>query len=243
MNGAISNIDALERFFRGANAPFFTLSYYNTQSPTGQGNVILRNVKEGNIDNSWAMLKGFVQDQTGFGRAQLHLITYETEKSANTPSGRTNIDMVGSNTGNQVTPGIGSMPSGYVDEAKIQSMLDDREKVWKMERKIEDLEAQIDAPGDFWDKGMAFLDKVGSTPVGMMIAAKFLGAPMPPMQAVNGVHNPDNADAPDGDDVERELDDLDALARSHGMTLKQFLSKTATLARSQPGVVQMLVNE
>jgi hypothetical protein len=43
--------------------------------------------------------------------------------------------------------------------------------------------------------------------------------------------------------VEPELDDLENIATAHGMTLKQFLSKTANLARQQPGVVAMLAQQ
>lgn len=245
MQGAISNIEAVGRWFKSNEAPFYTLAYYSTQSPTGQGMVIGRNTKEGDIETAWERLKTLVMDQTGYGRAQLNLIVYDKPTGANTPSGRTNIDILsnGQQSAN-LAPGIGSLPTGYVDEAKIQSMLDDREKVWRMERKIEDLEAQIDAPGDFFDKAMVFVDRIGSTPLGMALASKLLGSPLPPMpnQAINGMHGHDGAEIPDTDDVDSELDDLEAVAQAHGMTLKQFLSKTAQLAKAQPGTVQMLSN-
>lgn len=243
MNGAISNIDALERFFRGVNAPFFTLSYYSTQSPTGQGNVILRNIRETNIDSAWALLRRFVEDQTGYGRAQMHLIVYESEKTANTPSGRTNIDIYGAaGSNNAGLAAIGNLPSGLVDEAKVQALIREREELWQLQRENDDLRAQIESPGDFWDKAMAFVDKIGNTPIGMALASKILGQPIPTLNnhGLPGVHTADNADAPDSDDVDSELDELEGLATANGMTLKQFLAKTAHLARQQPGIVAML---
>ncbi len=245
MQGAISNIEAVGRWFKSNESPFYTLAYYSTQSPTGQGMVIGRNTKEGDIDTAWERLKTLIVDQTGYGRAQLNLIVYDKATGANTPSGRTNIDILShGQQSNILTPGIGSLPAGYVDEAKIQSMLDEREKIWKLERENDDLRAQIDAPGDFWDKATIFLDRIGGTPLGMALATKLLGGPLPlPPSAVNGVHNADNADLPDSDDVEHELDDLESLAQAHGMTLKEFLAKTANYARQQPGVVAMLAQQ
>lgn len=242
MQGAISNIEAVGRWFRANESPFYTLSYYSTQSATGQGQVIGRNIKDGDIDQAWDRLKTLIQDQTGYGRAQLHLLVYDKASGANTPSGRTNIDIVSNGSPQAQSPGIGSLPAGYVDEAKIQSMLDEREKVWKLERKVDDLEAQLAAPGDFWDKAIQGLEKIGNTTLGMAMASKILGAP-PPLNGLNGTQTSDNAEIPDTDDFESELDDLEALATANGMTLKQFLAKTASLARQQPTVVAMLAQQ
>lgn len=244
MQGAISNIEAVGRWFKQNESPYFTLSYYSTQSPTGQGTVIARNTKEGDLDTAWERLKSLVVDQTGFGRAQLNLIVYDKPTTANTPNGRTNIDILSAPASNGSAPGIGSMPVGYVDEAKIQSILDDRERFWKLERENEDLKNALDAPGNFWDKAIEGIERIGSTPVGMAMISKFLGGQLPPMpQAVNGTHTADNQQSPQDEDVDGELDDLEAIAAANGITLKEFLAKTVAMANSQPGMVSMLVQQ
>ena len=191
MQGAISNIDGLERFFKGANAPFFTLSYYSTQSPTGQGNVVIRNVKEGNVDHAWDMLKRFVMDQTGFGRAQLHLIVYEKENGSNNPVARTNIDIGGNNTPmSNSAPGIGSLPVGYVHEDTIQKAIDAAREKWEMEARIQALENQPD------DGLLEKVERIAAIPaVQAIVNALLQKQGLPPIQApggISGAHNTDN---------------------------------------------------
>ena len=98
MQGAISTLEAVERWFLSNESPYYTLSYYSTASPTGQGQVIGRNTKEGDVGNAWLRLRSLIMDQTGFGRAQLHVIVYDTPGSANTPKARTNIDILSGST-------------------------------------------------------------------------------------------------------------------------------------------------
>lgn len=239
MQGAISNIDAVERWFKANEAPYYTISYYSTQSPTGQGQVIGRNTKEGDLETAWSRLKSLIQDQTGFGRAQLHLLVYETPGGANTPKARTNIDITATSQNLQSAAFIGSTPAGYVTEDAIEKALNAARERWDLEARIASLEAAPEA--DFTDKLLTAFERIGSTPLGAMLAAKILGAPIPAMPSpVNGTGHQGGPEDQDGDEIGAELDDLETLAEAHGMTLKQFLSKTANLARQQPGVVAML---
>lgn len=244
MQGAISNIQALERWFRGVGAPFFTLSYYSTQSPTGQGSLILRNTKQTDLNLAWDLLASAVEDQTGFGRAQLHLISYDNEKGANNPHGRTNIDITSRALSPIQTAGIGAMPGVYGKD-EIAEMIADAKERWEMEARIAALEAAPEP--DFAEKIVAAVERISSTTIGAALAQKLLGGtPMPIPAPVNGVHSPDNQpqQSPTGeDDIDNELDNLEAIAAHNGMTLKQFLAKTAALAQSQPGVVSMLANQ
>lgn len=139
------------------------------------------------------------------------------------------------------SPGIGSLV-GYVEESKIAEILRTHREKWEMERRMDELEAQLAAPKDWTDTLINGLERIGQTPVGAMLMAKYLGAPLPPVPspAVTGTHTPDDADNPDSDDLDPELDTLEELAKANGLTLKQFLAKTAALAQSQPGVVAML---
>lgn len=242
MQGAISSLKGIRDWFYNQQAPFWTLSYYSSASPTGMGHVISRNTRFGDMEQSWEMLQQSIEAQTGSGRAQLNLIIYEKASGANTPTGRTNIDIISSQVpGMPQAAGIGTLPAlGYVDEARVNAIISEKEVLWELRRENEDLKAALDNPNGFADKAMAFIERIGETPLGMAIASKLLGGQMPPMIPPSPVNGTPTPPAGDDEDVESELDSLEAIAQQHGMTLKQFLAKTATLATQQPGVVQML---
>ncbi len=246
MQGAISSIQAVERWFRSNEAPFYTISYYSTSSPTGQGMVISRNIKEADMDAAWNRLQSLILDQTGFGRAQLNLIVYDKPTGYNTPSGRTNIDITTAPQAGSNGPSIGMLPAGYVDESKIQAILDERERLWTLKRENEELKSALENPGDFWAKGAEFFERIGSTPLGAVLIAKIMGTPLQQIpQPVNGIQERANPGNPDSEveDVEDELEDLEKVAASHGLSLKEFLAKTVSMAQQQPGVVSMLINQ
>lgn len=248
MQGAISSIEAVERWFRANEAPFYTLAYYSSSSSTGQGQVILRNTKEVELDVAWNRLRSAILDQTGFGRAQLNLIVYAKPEGYNTPAGRTNIDLVANQQMPQVA-GIGALPaigSGYISESEFSRRLAEEREKWEVKSELESLRDQINNPSnDPWEKFMNGLERFASTPPGMALLSKFMGVPMPAFTPapINGPASDDDLDQPDTVSVEDELDDLEAIARANGLTLKQLLSKTANLARQQPGVVAMLAQQ
>lgn len=246
MQGAISNINDIRQWFFNLEAPFWTLSYYSTASATGMGHVISRNIKFAELDKSWEMLEQSIRAQTGAGRAQLNLIVYAKAEGSNTPAGRTNIDIVSNGVVVGQQPGIGSLGGGqYLDESRINTILEERERLWELRRENEDLKAQLDNPNGFADKAMAFIERIGSTPMGMAIASKLLGGAMPPMAAAPAVNGtpPAANDLDGGEDVESELDSLEEIARRNGVSLKTFLAKTAALAQQEPAVVQMLIQK
>lgn len=245
MQGAISNIEALERWYKGVNAPLFTLSYYSTQSPTGQGSIILRNTKETDIERGWALLKETVIGQTGFGRAQLHVTVYATENGNNNPNGRTNID-IASNIVPSIPngyPGIGALP-GLVPQSEIDKAVAAAQEKWELKARIQALEEQPD------DGFIEKVERIMSLPSIQMIVSGFMSKHGMAVPVVNGPYpssapgpSPITGTPPVDDDVEQELDNLEAIAAQHGMTLKEFLAKTAALAAAQPGVVQMLAKQ
>ncbi len=245
MQGAISTLNDIRQWFFNLEAPFWTLSYYSTASPTGMGAVIGRNIKFGELDKSWEMLEQSIRAQTGAGRAQLNLIVYEKPSGSNTPAGRTNIDIVSNGVVVGQQPGIGSLGGGqYLDESRINAIIEERQQIWELKRENQDLREQIENPNGFADKAIALIERIGSTPMGMAIASKLLGTPMPPMEAAPAVNGtPPPANGLDDEDVETELDSLEAIAAQNGITLKQLLAKTAALASQQPGVVQMLIQQ
>lgn len=240
MQGAIANIDALERWFKGVGAPLFTLSYYSTQSPTGQGVVIMRNSKETNLDHAWALLKNTVVDQTGFGRAQLHLFTYDSEKTANNPSGRTHIDLATPSAAiaPAYTAGIGSLPG--LTESDFEKRLDSEREKWEMKARIQSLE---EATGDDF---MTKVEKIGQLPVVQMLIAGFMakqGIPVPAMPINGPIQPEDPRESGDNEDIETELDVLAEIAHANGVSLRELLQKTGKLAQEQPSMVNILISQ
>jgi hypothetical protein len=243
MQGAISTIEAIERWFRANEAPFFTLSYYSSSSATGQGQVVIRNQKDVDMDSAWNKLRSAIIDQTGFGRAQLNLIVYNKPEAYNTPAGRTNIDLVANQMPQMA--GIGALPavgSGFISESDFTRRLNEEREKWNMKQEIEALRDQVNNPANDW---MAGIERFVASPLGIALISKFTGTPAGALMSapINGPAPADDENLPDTDDVENELDNLDAIARANGMTLKEFLHKTASLAKQQPGVVAMLAQQ
>lgn len=236
MQGGIRNIKSLEKWFRTIGAPYFTLSYAG-----GAANqVILRNTAVGDMDTAWEQLETQVLAQSEVGRATMHLIVYNKEKGANNPDGRTNIDMSPNQAAVGVA-GIGSLQTGYFDESKIAGMIEEakakeREK-WEMERRIDDLEAQINAPSDDWtEKLMAGIERIGATPFGQMIAMKFLGGPLPQMPVGNVAGTPSAVDE-SGDTFDEDIQSTAAILGVDDATLAR---KMRQLVESNPEAAKQI---
>lgn len=168
---------------------------------------------------------------------------------ANNPTQEVRVQIFENNT---VTanpqPGIGSLPVGYVEESKIQSLMAAEREKWELNKRLEDLEAQLAAPKDWSDSFISGLERIGQTQMGAlilpMLAAKIMGVQIPELpKSVNGTQTTDSEAGPDEEDLEQELDELEQMAKANGMTLKDFLAKTVNLAKAQPGVVSMLAQQ
>lgn len=200
MQGGIRNITSLKKWFNTVGSPFFTLSYL------GQANhVILRNTAVEDMGEAWDMLETQILAQAEYGRAQMHLITYKKSGGANNPDGRTNIDMQPLQEGRNMA-GIGSTPGGYMDESKVQGILDKAREKWELEKRLEDLEAQINSPNDWTEKLMEGIERIGNTPIGQMLAMKFLGAPLPQIPLAPIAGTPATDDEGEADSFENDIE-------------------------------------
>lgn len=232
MQGGIRNINSLKQWFTDVGLPFFTLSYYGGSS----NQVIMRNVAIEDMGEAWELLKRQVLAQSEGDRATMQLIVYK-KGAANNYEAKTNIDIF--RAGAESLPameGIGSLSAGYVDEAKIAGMIAEAREKWDMERRVEDLETQLNSPSDDWmDKGMAFIERIGATPFGQAFAAKFLGGNLPPYIPAAQVAGHPSANEPQ-DTFEEDIDktaellgvDDTVLARK----LRQLVETNPELAKS-----------
>lgn len=174
MSGAIRNTESLKRWFYGVGAPFFTLFY----SGTSTNQVIIRNTTVDEMDAAWELLEGQVKIQAEYGRALLHVIVYKKAGTANNPDGRTNIDIQPFAETKQMA-GIGSLSAGYLDESKVAGLIAEAKEKWELERRLDDMEAQLNNPNDWTDKLISGLERISGTQLGQILAVKFLGVPLP----------------------------------------------------------------
>lgn len=230
MQGGIRSIESLKKWFFAVNSPFYTLSYL------GQANhVILRNTAVEDMNEAWAMLETQVLAQSEYGRAQMHLITYKKQGGANNPEGRTNIDMWPTGSTSQVH-GIGSIQVAGIDESKVQGLISAAREKWELEKRLEDLEAQIENPGDWTQKFIDGFERISATPIGQLLAAKLLGADFKLPAAQVAGH-------PDTDDEEHDTfeQDIAATARMLGVDDIVLARKMRELVEQNPAVAKQLL--
>lgn len=232
MNGAIRNISTLKTWFYDVGKPFFTLSYSGTTN-----HMILRNTATENMDEAWTLLERQVNAQAEYGRATMQVIVYKAG-NANNPDGRTNIDMAPQSQGSQVA-GIGSLPSGYLDENKVAGMISEAKEKWELERRLEDLEAQINNPGDWTEKLMAGIERIGATQLGQMLAMKLMGQPIPAGMVAGP---PPGTQAPT-DETDNFEEDIETTAAILGVSDAVLASKLRRLVETNPEMAKQLLSQ
>jgi hypothetical protein len=238
MQGAIRNIATLKKWFFSNGVPFFTLTY------SGQTNqVIQRNTAIEELDEAWSLLETNVLAQAEYGRATMHLIVYNKTSGPNNPTARTNIDVLPMNpTPNYGMPGIGSIPSGFVDESKIEGMINEAREKWDMERRLEDLEAQIKNPNDDWtEKMMTGIERIGATPFGQALIMKFFGGALPSFQPqpINGAPGPSQPGDIEEDSFESDIERTSELLGVDDVTLARKLRE---LVEANPQAAKQLLS-
>ena len=234
MQGGIRNIKSLKQWFTDVGKPFFTLSY--TGGSANQ--VILRNTAIDDMEAAWSLLERQVLAQSEVGRATLQLIAYGKDK-ANNPDGRTNIDISPNQESATALAAISGPRVGYyADESQIDALLSKERAKWDMEKRMEDLEAQLNAPSEDWsEKLMVGIERISATPLGAVLIGKFLGGSMPmPVAQVAGV--PDPIPSEESDSFE---DDIEASAQLLGVSDTVLASKLRALIESNPELAKTML--
>jgi hypothetical protein len=137
--------------------------------------------------------------------------------------------------------GIGSLPdmSAYIGRNEVAALIAEHQEKWEMKQRIRELEDQLESPaGDWTDKLMQGLERIGATPFGAVIAARLMNLPpgaLPPMMSapMNGTPTPDHAHAPDADADDFD-DNIDAAAEALGITPEAMAAKLRTLVTANP---------
>lgn len=228
MNGAIRSVSSLRTWFFDVGKPFFTLTY---AGQTAQ--VVMRNVVEEDMEKAWETLKRTVEAQAEYGRATLQVIVYTKERGANNPDGRTNIDIQPGAQPAQAA--IAGYLPGHVDESKIAGMIEEARQKWELERRLEELENQVNNPVDWTSRTVEIIEKIGATPIGQILTAKLLGVQMPVGQ-VAGHPAPEEIEP---DNFEQDIDEAAGLL---GVSDAELAAKLVKLVRANPEMARQLIN-
>lgn len=234
MTGSITNIEQLERWFKSANLPFFTLKYAGTGDK-----VIFRNEAWEDMEEAWEQLRNQVEAQASAGRAMLEILVYK-KGGANHPL-RTNLDL---------RPGYypaqqGIAGPGYVGAfpgiGSVQDYVQQQVKIAMLERDNADLQAELSNPANTWER---VLDKIAESPhlagIAQMfvhgVMSRFAPAAAPVMAApVNGVPAQEEAYP---DDMYNNLEEA---ANILDTTPEAIAAKVAQLVKQNPETAKMLL--
>lgn len=189
-SGALTTLEAVERWFF-ANGPYWIIRYQNNS--TGP---ISRNNTVNDFNESWDKLERALMDLLGEGRALLEITAWPEGKANNAVKVDVilrDVDAVrGAYLPAAQPAGIGNLPAGV---GNIEQYIQEKVERAMMEREIQDLRAQINAPVNWAER---LLDTVANSPqlagIAQTLVAGLFAKTNPElaaraMQAVNGLHN------------------------------------------------------
>lgn len=237
----ITNIQSLRSWFLDQKRPYWSLN----NNGVGRG-LIARNESIEDVDTAWTLLETNVLAQAEGGIANVKI--FVTDKPKHNHGMETEARILPAyslQTAGQ--PGIGNLPANYMDESKIQGMIADAKEKWELERRIDEMEAALSAPSGWVDKLMEGVERIGSTPLGQMLAARLMGVPPTAMANVaaapgvpfTGAAAPSTEGDDDGEEYgEKFYDDMEATAATLGVTPELLAEKLAALVTSNPDLAK-----
>ena len=238
----IANLASLRTWFLDQNKPYFTLSQNGVNR-----SIVARNETVSDIDQAWTLLETNILAQAEGGVANVKV--FVTDKPKHNHGFETDARILPQYAPNAPgVAGIGSLPAGYVDEAKVGAMLSDAEARWEMKRKIADLEAQLAEPSDWTEKLVTGIERISGTPLGQVLMAKLLGVPAAqPMAAGMGtpaMHGTPVAPAAGDDEDEYDNEfyhNIEDTAALLGVDERTLAKRLAGLVKQNPDLAKSLL--
>ena len=217
-----------------------TTSPYWTLYSVGLGSadkVLATNDRLTNLDESFKALSDTIRRMNNPAGSMFRIFQTSRAK-ASFPTQECRVQIFENNqiSGGSMQPGIGSLTAGYVDESKIQSIVAAERAKWELEKRLEDLEAQIKAPRNWTDNALETIERIGNTPFGMVILSKISGIPPAEiMKSISGAQSTDN-ETPNGEadfdsDIERTTQILGVTEDELASKLRQFAEANPVMAR------------
>lgn len=250
MIGAITNLDALKRWFFDNGKPCFTLRY---DSGNGNGNtdrMIYKNTVIEDMPEAWERLQSHVADQADAGRARLNLIVYDKGKENNPIYTSIDIRPGYQAAGQNMPAAISGLPPGI---GSINELIDQKVSFALLQKENEDLRAQLNAPVNTWERNLETLSGIpGMADVLKIAVAGFVSKWAPQsMPVVAGILNgtpdavtgeSDHDDSVSGDPQTRFTNNIQNAAdvlNVDPLTLSEKLNKLIT---QNPEVAKQLLN-
>ena len=162
----------------------------------------------------------------------------------NNPTQEARVQIYENNQISATSPGIGSLPAGYLSEDKIAGILAEEKKKWEMERRMEDLEAQIKAPRNWTENALETIERIGNTPLGMVILSKISGIPPAEiLKSISGLggNEPDMAANPN--QVGDFDSDIEITANILGVSEDQLAAKMRQFAQVNPEMARQIFQQ
>lgn len=248
MIGAITNLDALKRWFFDNGKPYFTLRY---DSGNGNGNtdrMIYKNVVVDDMAEAWERLQNHVADQADAGRARLILIVYDKGKENNPIY--TSIDIrPGHQAAQQNMPAISGLPPGV---GSINELVDQKVNLALLQKENQDLKEQLAAPANQWERTVETLSGIPGMADVLKIAvagivAKFAPQSMPVVQGIlngtpeamgEGAADMEHSDADPHMRFSNNIQDVSNILNVDPLVLSE---KLKTLVRQNPDAAKQLL--
>lgn len=244
MIGAITNIDALKRWFDSNGKPYFTLRYEGANNER----IIMRNDAVEDMEKAWQLLEDQVAAQAEVGRARLVVLVYEKGKNNNAVY--TNVDIrPGFSPASGAAAGIGTLPAGM---GGIEGYIDNRIRIAKLEMENDQLKDALSSPANTFERITEVVSGIpGVADVLKILVAGLVGkvnpAAMPAIQAVlNGT--PDATGAADGDaghddtDPQQQFaDNINDVAATLGVDALTLSAKLRNLVKANPEAAKQLM--
>ena len=228
MQGAITNIDNLREWYFANATPFFGLRYF---VPGKAGETIMRNESEADMSAAWEKLSREVLSQAANGRALLQVYVYE--KTPNNYKALTNMDIrQGGLSSMPQVAGIGGLQPGFIGKDELETIKAELREKWDMERRIDDLQAAIEAPKDWTESFINGLEKMASNPLGIALISKLTGTTVTP-EMMRGTPATDDAEPSDSfeDDIQRTASILGVSDIEMAAKLRRMVEQNPDMAR------------
>lgn len=248
MLGAITNTDALKRWFYDNQRPYFTLRYENGGN---SDRVIVKNDSVTDMDKAWEKLQSHVIDQSEAGRSRLALIVYELGKH-NNPTGFTMIDMRPGTAAGTGTAGISGLPAGI---GSITEYVDLKLATERLKWENEQLREQLSAPANTAER---WFETIGAMPGAMEVVkiiatglvTKWAPESIPAVQSLlNGLPSDQGGAEADADDAgstgdtqqQQFADNIQRAANTLGIDPLTLSKKLAKLVTENPELAKSII--
>lgn len=202
-NSAYNSVEAIERWFKSVNYPYFTLYNGDCTEKKEPSRRIFSNISDSSVASAWEKLEAQILELVSNGNTTLTIFV-KNKPDTNVSDGFTALLKMRNNGAgiagiNGALSASSVNPTGYVSKEELAKIIADEKEKWELRREIEDLRDAMEAPPP--SKIEQFIGRITESVPSEFWAmgfAKILGIPL--TQPINGV--------PRNEETQEETDDL-----------------------------------